>query len=116
VYEALLTVVVAIVLVVASALGAFRRPDGIAWLAAVGGWAVARVVVATTWRDAPVLGPLRAEQLLAIGLVATCVLVGLAMRRPWAARARRGSIVGLEREALRRDTTDPALSGSEERT
>jgi len=47
------------------------------------GWCVVRMVVAATWRDVAVLGPLRAEQVVAL-LVATGAAIGaalLALRR-----------------------------------
>ena len=45
--------------------------------AAIGLWAVARFLVAFTWRDPTVLGPLRMEHVLDLGLLA---LVGLLER------------------------------------
>ena len=71
-YEAGLVALIVVVVTVAGMVGAFDRRDGAAWLAAVGSWALARGVVAATWRDAAVAGPLRAEQLLVLA-----VLLGL---------------------------------------
>jgi phosphatidylglycerol:prolipoprotein diacylglycerol transferase len=51
----------------------FRRPDGRLFLAALAVWALVRAIVASTWRDAPVLGPLRAEQLIALGVAAVAL-------------------------------------------
>ena len=56
-------------------LGAFGSRDGRAFAVALGGWAVVRFGVAATWRDPTVLGPLRAEQLIDIGIVAIAVVV-----------------------------------------
>jgi prolipoprotein diacylglyceryltransferase len=118
-YEAAATGIIAAAVVVAMALGAFRRADGTAWLVAVAGWAASRAVVAATWRDAPVLGPLLAGQLLAIGLLVGCLALTVAIRRPRTATTPRGSIVTPDHETGSRhanDTAEPALQGSEERT
>ena len=72
-YEAGATVLVLALVVAATLGGAFRRRDGMALFVALGGWAIGRAIVATTWRDAPVLGPLGADQLLCLGLAAACV-------------------------------------------
>ncbi len=56
------------------AVGVFRRRNGAAFFLMVGLWAVARAVVATTWRDPAVLGSLSAAQLLAIALAVGCAL------------------------------------------
>ena len=48
-----------------------RRPDGRSFFLVLALWSVVRVIVATTWRDPVVLGPLRAEQVIAIA-VAVC--------------------------------------------
>lgn len=43
-------------------------PDGRAFFIALWVWATARLFAAFTWRDAPVLGPLRADQLISLGI------------------------------------------------
>jgi len=53
--------------------------DGAAMFVALGLWAIARFVVGFTWRDSTVLGPLRAEQLYALVVLAIAV-VGLVDR------------------------------------
>lgn len=69
-YEAVATLgVVALVLLVI-AFDGFRGRNGGAFLFALGLWAVARAIVATTWRDPAVVGPLRMEQLISIALTA----------------------------------------------
>jgi phosphatidylglycerol:prolipoprotein diacylglycerol transferase len=68
--EAGATAAVAAGLVIALLGGAFGRRDGRLFLAAVGGWLVVRLAVATTWRDPAVLGPLRVDQLISIALLA----------------------------------------------
>jgi prolipoprotein diacylglyceryltransferase len=104
-YEAAATVVVLVVLIGLLTRGAFARRDGRLFVTALAGWAVARTVVAATWRDAPVLGPLRADQLLSIAIAGACVALLLSphderaalgariarLRRP--ADSPRGSIV-----------------------
>lgn len=74
-----------LVLVGCLGLGAFERRDGRLLLVALGAWALARVLVATTWRDPVVLGPFRANQLVDLGLAAGCavafVLVGRRLGR-----------------------------------
>ena len=83
VYESLVVLVVIVVVAVALELGAFARRDGSALLAGVALWAVGRALVAATWRDPSVAGPLGAEQLMALLVVVVC-LVGIAAlrRRP----------------------------------
>lgn len=85
-YEGFLVLLVLQVLTIAAARGAFRAADGNALLVGVGLWAVARLVVSGLWRDAAVLGPLKAEQLLALGLAIAC-FVALAVRRRRRAQA-----------------------------
>ncbi|MDQ6793680.1 MAG: prolipoprotein diacylglyceryl transferase [Chloroflexota bacterium] len=80
-YEAGATVLVLALVVAATMGGAFRRRDGLALFVALGGWAIGRAIVATTWRDAPVLGPLGADQLLCLGLAAACVGAAMVLAR-----------------------------------
>ncbi len=54
--------------------GRFRARDGRAFLVALGLWAVGRFVVAFTWRDGPVLGPIRADQLVSLAIAAGCLV------------------------------------------
>jgi phosphatidylglycerol:prolipoprotein diacylglycerol transferase len=72
-----------VVLVAAALLGTGHlvRPDGRAFLGALAMWLVARFVVAFTWRDAEVLGPLRADQLISLAILAGCALLVLAISR-----------------------------------
>ena len=62
---------------------AVRRPDGRAFLIALGVWGLARAIVAATWRDPIAAGPFRLEQVLDLGVVVgSAVLLGLlAVRR-----------------------------------
>ena len=81
VYEAVGTLVVAVIVVLATAAGAFRARDGRRLLIAIAGWALVRAVVSTTWRDPVVAGPLPAGGLVALG-VAVGGIVATVRRRP----------------------------------
>lgn len=85
-YEAVATLVVLAILMAALAVPGLRRPDGRSFAIGLGLWAVARTIVAATWRDPLVAGPLRAEQLIDLAIVLGCVvwlvlLVGREARR-----------------------------------
>ena len=77
-YEALATIGVMVVMAVVLAAGLFPRRGAGAFLFGVAVWAVARTAVAFTWRDPAVLGPLSADQVLAIA-IATGALALLAV-------------------------------------
>jgi phosphatidylglycerol:prolipoprotein diacylglycerol transferase len=72
VYEGIAVLVLLQVMTVLYARGVFRTPDGSAMLVGLFLWALIRFAVAFTWRDAPVVGPLRVEQLIALTLAAGC--------------------------------------------
>ena len=74
VYEAILVTLAFAGLLAASRMEVVARRDGAAMFVALGLWAVARFLVAFTWRDAPLLGPLRAEQLLALVVLAVAIV------------------------------------------
>jgi prolipoprotein diacylglyceryltransferase len=82
VYEALTTVAILVVVMGLLTIPAVRRPDGRAFLIAIGAWAVGRAIVATTWRDPVASGPFRLEQVLdlATALGAACLLVLVLVR------------------------------------
>ena len=61
-------------------------PDGRAFFLALWIWGAVRLFVGFTWRDAPVIGPLRAEQLLAL-LVAGVSSFGFVVRARGVKRA-----------------------------
>jgi prolipoprotein diacylglyceryltransferase len=86
-YEAAATGVVIVFMGVALYGRAFSRRNGAALLVGLALWAVARAAVATTWRDATVLGPLRAEQLVALGIALGAAVLALIVDR----RGRRGT-------------------------
>jgi prolipoprotein diacylglyceryltransferase len=80
-YEGIATLIVLVAVVAVL----WRRPfprNGLAFLVALGGWAVVRALVAVTWRDAPVVGPLLAEQLVCLAIVAACLVLGPRLERP----------------------------------
>ncbi len=72
--EGLGTGLIGILLVVLLFAGAFARGDGRLFLVGAAGWLVVRFVVAGTWRDPEVLGPLRADQIMSLVL-----LIGVAV-------------------------------------
>jgi len=74
-YEALATVVVILVVMWFVALDAFKGRNGGALLFGIGLWAVARALVAITWRDPQVAGLLRMDQVISI--VIACVSFAL---------------------------------------
>jgi prolipoprotein diacylglyceryltransferase len=103
-YEALATAAVLLVMTVVLAMGAFRRRTGTAFLFGLALWAGARALVAVTWRDEAVAGPLRMDQLISIAIVAgSLLLIVLAT----AADLRRRS-AGDARQAGRRRTRPAA--------
>jgi prolipoprotein diacylglyceryltransferase len=65
-YEALVTTLVILGVMTLLVLDVFRGRSGAAFLFAIGLWAVGRAIVATTWRDPEVLGPLRMDQVISI--------------------------------------------------
>ncbi|HEY6568760.1 MAG TPA: prolipoprotein diacylglyceryl transferase family protein [Candidatus Limnocylindrales bacterium] len=86
-YEAFATVMVILLLSALLTLGRFERRAGGAFLLGIAMWAVARAIVATTWRDPAVVGPLNMGQVLALAvaagmLVVLVVLVMVLRRRP----------------------------------
>jgi phosphatidylglycerol---prolipoprotein diacylglyceryl transferase len=76
VYEAILVGLAIAGLAAVGRIEVIARRDGAAMFAAIGLWAIARFLVAFTWRDPAALGPLRMEQLLDLGLL---VIAGLGL-------------------------------------
>ena len=74
-YEALATVVVMLVVMWFLAFDAFKGRRGGVLFFGLGLWAVARALVAVTWRDPQVVGPLRMDQVISI--VIACVSFAL---------------------------------------
>lgn len=75
-FEGLATLAVLLLVMGVLTVPGLRRPDGRAFLAGVGLWALARMFVASTWRDPVVAGPFRTEQLIDLAIVVGC-LVGI---------------------------------------
>jgi phosphatidylglycerol:prolipoprotein diacylglycerol transferase len=88
VYEAIAVAVAVLVLAVASRHRSIARPTGAALFLALGLWAVARFVVAFTWRDSVTIGPLRVDQLLLV-VVAAGAIAGVIER----ARSTRSGVI-----------------------
>ena len=80
VYEAALVFLAIVALVWVSRYEVVARRDGGAMFAAIALWGAARFLVGFTWRDQPILGPIRPEQLLAL-LVFGIGLAGVWERR-----------------------------------
>ena len=81
-YEGIATLVILVALAALFVLPSLRRPDGRAFFVAVGAWAIARALVATTWRDPLTLGPVRTEQVLDLLIAAACAIaVAVLVRR-----------------------------------
>ena len=82
-YEAAMTLAVLLLVLLLARLTPLRRADGRLYAVGLGLWAIGRGVVAGSWRDAPVLGSLNAEQLIcaavaiaALGLAAAPTISG----------------------------------------
>ncbi len=104
--EAGLTLLVLLAVAALIRAGRFADRDGRAFVLAVGLWAIARFGVAFTWRDPTVLGPLRADQLVSLAIVA-----GSGLLFAWATRrAQHGGDVAVAGQDLRStvEWPDPA--------
>ena len=88
-YEAIATAIVIVVVMFLVELGAFPGRNGGAFLLGIGLWAGARGVVAITWRDRAVLGPLSMEQLICIAIAAGCLVLLLLVGGVSTVRGRR---------------------------
>lgn len=86
-YEAVATVLIALVVLTATAAGGFRARDGSRLLVALAGWALARAAVSVTWRDPAIIGPLPVGGALAIA-IAVGSLGALAVLTVWLPRRR----------------------------
>jgi phosphatidylglycerol:prolipoprotein diacylglycerol transferase len=74
-YEGVVTLVLMMIVGALQLGGLFRRRTGTAFLVGIALWAIGRAIVASTWRDAAVLGPLRVDQLIGFGVVAGCLVI-----------------------------------------
>jgi prolipoprotein diacylglyceryltransferase len=79
VYEAILVGLAVAGVALASRVEVVGRRDGAALYAALGLWAAARFLVAFTWRDPGILGPIRMEQVQAL-LVGIAAVIGYVER------------------------------------
>lgn len=79
--EAGLTALVLVVVVIALGARRSRSLDGRIFLVGLALWAVARFAVAFTWRDPIVLGPLAADQLISLAILAGCLGLAAVMTR-----------------------------------
>ena len=75
VYEGIATLLLLQALTVLVARDVLRGANLGTLYLGVGAWAAIRFVVAFTWRDAPVLGPLGTEQLLALAVAGGCLML-----------------------------------------
>jgi prolipoprotein diacylglyceryltransferase len=90
-YEALATGVVMLVVIVLVASGAFRGRNGGAFLLGLGLWAIARALVAITWRDPQVIGPLNMDQVISIAIASVSLALVVAIGGVSTARGRRAA-------------------------
>jgi len=85
-YEAGMTLVVLLVVILLARLTPLRRADGRLYAVGIGLWALGRGLVASTWRDPEAVGGLNAEQLICIVVAAlmlgATVVATLVGRRP----------------------------------
>lgn len=77
--EGIATLAILAVLTGLLMLGAFRGRDGRLFFVGIGAWALARALVATTWRDPLVFGGFDAGGLIAIGIALGCELALLVL-------------------------------------
>jgi prolipoprotein diacylglyceryltransferase len=88
IYEAIGTMAVALFVLLATTVGAFRSRDGMRLLVGLAGWAIVRAIVSTTWRDPTVAGTLPLGGVVAIAIAVGCVVALVAMSAWWPRRAR----------------------------
>jgi prolipoprotein diacylglyceryltransferase len=91
-YEAAMTISVILLVVALARLTPLRRADGRLYAAGLGLWALGRGFVASTWRDADVLGLLNAEQIIC--LVVATALLGVAVAATIARGRHRAPVAG----------------------
>jgi prolipoprotein diacylglyceryltransferase len=72
-YEAIATLAVLAWLLVLARVSPLRRADGRLLAAGIALWALVRALIAVSWRDPAVVGPLGAEQALTLGLAVLMV-------------------------------------------
>ena len=105
--EGAVTLLIAIVIGLVLTLGAFGSRDGRALFVGLAAWAVGRAVVAMTWRDPAVVGPLGMGSIIALGVAIGCAAVAIGMT----VRRRRNPVRGRGRAAGRQHRRGAALAG-----
>ena len=90
-YEALATGGVMLVVIALIASGVFRGRNGGAFLLGLGLWAIARALVASTWRDPQVIGPLNADQVISIVIASVSLALMMVIGGVSTARGRRAA-------------------------
>jgi prolipoprotein diacylglyceryltransferase len=90
-YEALATGGVMLVVIALIALGTFRGRNGGAFLLGLGLWAIARALVASTWRDPQVIGPLNMDQVISIVIASVSLVLVVLIGGVSTARGRRAT-------------------------
>jgi len=90
VYEGIGTLLIVVLLAVATTIGALRTMTGARLLVGLAGWAIVRTIVSTTWRDPVVSGPLPmggiVAAVIAVGAIAGAVAVSAWLPRRVRAR------------------------------
>jgi len=89
-YEAVMTLVVLLLVLLLGRLTPLRRADGRLYAVGLGLWAAGRAVVAGSWRDPLVVGSLNAGQLIAVAVAVAALVVALAATI--ASRRRRAAV------------------------
>jgi phosphatidylglycerol:prolipoprotein diacylglycerol transferase len=93
-YESLATLLVVAVIAALVARGAFARMAGGAFFLGLALWAIARCLVAFTWRDPVVIGPFGADQVLTLAIAIVALMLLLIPRSVGIARERRSGSGG----------------------
>jgi phosphatidylglycerol:prolipoprotein diacylglycerol transferase len=93
-YEAAATFMVLALVVGAIAAGRFRGQTGLLFMTTLELWLIARFLVAFTWRDEAVAGPLAIDQLLSLAFLGICLAIHVAARRSGAWSAPEGPAAG----------------------
>jgi prolipoprotein diacylglyceryltransferase len=88
IYEAIGTMAVALFVLVATTVGAFRSRDGMRLLLGLAGWAIVRAIVSTTWRDPTVAGALPLGGVVALIIAVGCVAALVVLSVWWPRRTR----------------------------
>jgi prolipoprotein diacylglyceryltransferase len=88
IYEAIGTMAVALFVLVATTVGAFRSRDGTRLLIGLAGWATVRAIVSTTWRDPTMAGALPVGGVEALVIAVGCVAALVVLSVWWPRRAR----------------------------